>query len=648
MNFDDIKLPYLFNDRFLLKGLLGVGGYGRVYLAQDEFLNKNVAIKVLNKTVSEQHLVRFQKEAKAVAKLKHPNIIEIFDFGISGENCCYLTMEYVDGSSLEDLLKHRGHLPAVDCLDIFLQLVDGLIHAHGHQLLHRDIKPSNVMLVKDGNKFVVKLVDFGIAKFIAENQELTAQGSPIGSPFYVSPEQVLSVELDQRADIYSVGCLMYETLTGQVPFKGDDILSTMKLRLESTPLPFNQAKDGLNLPASFEELILKCLERERDKRFKTAQELKEALSKIELEATADKPVAVEVVSQSRNKSNFPVLIFGLIVLTCVLPVLTSPMWIEKLYPRESDLPPVFHQLNDDIEDRFPEISTQGKEQILPVEANWKIRVPVLDKDAWTFVGEQNSVVDLNLERCKVDDFAFERVCHLTNLKSLKIWSTTPVSLEAFEKILQLKNLESLRVQDVGIDSERMEILGKLTGLDSLDIAFNDDIKSGDLKYLKSLKNLGNFTIGNPKLPMKEVVDFVNSMPKIKHLGIRTLPEEKKQLEALKNLKKITSLDMSKCGSVDVETLGYIAKIPSVLALDLSRTNVNSENLVKLNASPKLSTVYLKANGYVDRDLFFILKLKGFETINITKNFEITDDKLKTFIAQAHLRKVAKNIIADIR
>ena len=215
----DFTLPCTFNQRFILEEILGEGGMGKVFKARDEVLGKEVAIKLLNSELMESRLVRFQQEARAIARLNHVNILQVFDFARAEDGSYYLTMEHLPGVSLESLLVEKGCLGLEQFYVIARQLLEGLAHAHEHGVLHRDVKPSNVMLVKDetsdGEGMVVKLVDFGLAKLASEKsdqdgQSLTSTGAILGSPLYMSPEQVRGDELGPGTDIYSFGCLAYQ------------------------------------------------------------------------------------------------------------------------------------------------------------------------------------------------------------------------------------------------------------------------------------------------------------------------------------------------------------------------------------------------------------------------------------------------------
>lgn len=274
--------------KYDLLGVLGAGGMGVIYQARQVFLDRIVAIKMMkNKFASPKARLRFHQEAKAAASLDHPGIVAINDFGIDSEERPYMVMEYVEGLTLADLVKNSqgSVLKVEEALPIFISMLEPLALAHSHGVVHRDIKPSNVMLaVKPTGGVQVKLLDFGIAKLrdIDDNtiQDLTRTGEALGTPLYMSPEQIRSVRVDNRSDLYSFGCVMYMCLTGAPPFVGENKLVTMDKHLSEKPLSLREASLGLNFPAELEACVLRCMAKEPEDRYQSAQELRQDLIAI--------------------------------------------------------------------------------------------------------------------------------------------------------------------------------------------------------------------------------------------------------------------------------------------------------------------------------------------------------------------------------
>jgi len=278
---DELVRGTLFAERYEIIEELGAGGMGRVYRAYDRKIEEEVALKlILPEIAAERRTVdRFRNEIKTARKIRHANVCGMFDLQEEGK-ILFITMEYVRGEDLKSLIRRTRILAARTAVSIARQVAEGLGEAHRLGVVHRDLKPSNIMIDKEGN---AKIMDFGIARSLA-GAGTTTEGAIIGTPGYMSPEQVDSKEVDQRSDIYSLGVILYEMVTGTVPFEGNTPLSiAMKHKLEA---PRNPQELVSQLPDSLSLLILKCLEKNREKRYQDAKELCRELGKIEISTTA--------------------------------------------------------------------------------------------------------------------------------------------------------------------------------------------------------------------------------------------------------------------------------------------------------------------------------------------------------------------------
>lgn len=286
-----------------------------VYLAYDTILDRNVAVKVLRGDLAtdEKFVRRFQREALSASNLYHPNIVQIYDFD-SEDGQYYIVMEYVEGKTLKQLLKRRGSLTITEVIDIMSQVTDGMAHAHDSYIIHRDIKPQNIMILDNG---MIKITDFGIAMALNSTQ-LTQTNSVMGSVHYLPPEQAAGKGSTIRSDIYSMGILMYELLTGQVPYKGDNAVEIALKHLKE-PLP-SIRKILPELPQSIENIILKATAKNPQNRYKDAREMHQDIitaldeSRInepklvykykenDLEETKSLDEAVEVIKKQEKES----------------------------------------------------------------------------------------------------------------------------------------------------------------------------------------------------------------------------------------------------------------------------------------------------------------------------------------------------------
>jgi eukaryotic-like serine/threonine-protein kinase len=280
----DELLGTILNDRYRVLSEVGRGGMSIVYKGLHEMMDRTVAIKMLqSQHVTDQlSIKRFQQEAQAASHLQHPNVITVYDCGVVATGQPYIVMDFLEGQSLTDIIKAENHISYQRCVPIFVAACDALEHAHQKGVIHRDLKSSNIMLVEvEGRRDFVKVVDFGIAKLTnasgKASQNLTQTGEIFGSPIYMSPEQCLGLNLDSRSDIYSMGAVLYEALTGLPPLMGDTIYATMKMHVSQMPEPFNRVRPDLQIPENIERATFKALAKKPEQRFQTMQEMRDAL-----------------------------------------------------------------------------------------------------------------------------------------------------------------------------------------------------------------------------------------------------------------------------------------------------------------------------------------------------------------------------------
>jgi len=270
----DSLIDTLFDGRYRIQRKLGAGGMADVYLAEDQELGRRVAIKILNgrHANDDQFIERFRREAKNAAALNHPNIVSIYDRG-EAEDTYYIAMEFLDGRTLKELIVSRGAAPINVAIEYARQILSALRFAHRHGIVHRDIKPHNVLVDAEGR---VKVTDFGIAR--AGTSQMTETGSIVGTAQYLSPEQARGGEIDQRSDLYSLGIVLYELLTGKTPFDGETPVEIAMKHLSNAPQPPSKLRP--DIPPELDMVVLRALAKNPDDRYQSADEMEADLERV--------------------------------------------------------------------------------------------------------------------------------------------------------------------------------------------------------------------------------------------------------------------------------------------------------------------------------------------------------------------------------
>ncbi len=288
----------LLADRYRVIERIGRGGMGEVFLAEHAVIGKKVAIKILRAEFIDREdiIQRFLQEARSASDIRHDHIVDITDFGHSPSGRPFFVMEYLEGENLCDTLKEGGAMGWQRARHIAVQICRALQAAHDKGVIHRDVKPGNCLrITKNGDPDFIKVLDFGIAKVINDDsteQDLTETGMVMGTARYMSPEQAQSLPLDARTDIYSVGIILYQMITGRVPFNDGGFLSIISKQVNASPPTFADVSEGLDAPAGIEAVVMRALAKDPEDRFPTVGEMGDALEAV-LEAELVVPAGPE-------------------------------------------------------------------------------------------------------------------------------------------------------------------------------------------------------------------------------------------------------------------------------------------------------------------------------------------------------------------
>ena len=602
-----------FKARYEELELLGRGGAGEVHLCHDRNLDIKVAVKFLHASAGPRELARFQAEAKAVARLNHPNIVRVLDFGQTEAGDAYLVMQYNQGKNLAELIKEEGALKEEKALDILFGIASGLAHAHEKKVLHRDVKPANVIFCQEDNGMLVpKLVDFGLAKWVEPDldQELTSTGSILGTPAYISPEAIQGEQMTSASDVYSFGSMAYEMLTGKKPFKGDTALATMQMKLESDPptLAFSEASE---FEKSLEDFIAKCLARQPRSRFKNGKELVDSIKRLILDRSNKNEEEEE--GEQTDEQKLPLKQLASSAAGLILIILTVYAGYRYILPdtveaedgriiattdsrqisRSMDFMDVAGKEIDEhrlIESRlegerwheFKGLNhTEDLKKLIGVpdiERLWMLNDELTGKEFGILLDLH--LKGLRIEGCTISDANLMMLSRFDSLEDLSIHSLKGYSPEYFAEIFKLKGLKNLNLGNSAMSDKLLPKVCKLTSLQIL-----------------SLEKCKKITGDN--------IDILNSLPELRLLDIADSGFKKRNLEKLPSLKNLNGLD-------------------------LAALHLKQEDLSPI-ASMDLKSIYLDKNDLDDRVFKLLSRFKRLESFSVAENKHITSIGLKQFL-----------------
>lgn len=607
---------------------LGSGGMGTVYLAKDNVLDKLVAIKVLDANLTPQQSIRFQREGKLSGKLKHENIVSVLDFGVSDKNVPYLVMEYLTGKNLGLLLKESGPLELSDALPIFIGICAGMIHSHANGISHRDLKPENIIITDSSNysAAAVKIVDFGIARLTEGDGQLTETGAMLGSPLYMAPEQSCGTA-DERSDIYSLGCLMFKTLTGKPPFVAETPIEVVLQHRSQAPLSMGEAGNRL-FPEEAENIVEKCLRKNPDDRFQSFQKLGQELAQLETAVRA----AIAQNQQRKDEAapdTLPRFSFGQNVLTrrsitivstllgLIAVTLACMVW-SKL-GSSSDSSTETTEVNRTSKkkkhkgpeldfDRPPEVpNTDENSLIQPFVAGTEngalivqSRLSSLTDQDLPRLSQYSKISKLILKRTKVTGTGFKhwKAPHITAL----FLDGSPVTYEGLQTIRGIPGLQALSLREVYLTPECLHLLATGSNLSSL--FFSNDFSERQLteECLSSLsdsKTLAALEIGKMNISAKGL-ERLFAIKNLRYLKLRAgeLTEDAWQrLMKPNKLKIISFLD----DDISSDKINKIMKI-AVPQLGFEAVTMAPDVLKKLKGNRRILFLEITSPGITETEI----------------------------------------------
>lgn len=653
-------------ERYEIVATIGAGGVGTVYKVFDPLLNKFFAIKILQRNSDGAKAARLQREAMSAGKLNHPHICRIDNFGQTEDGSPYMVMEYLEGRDLSDILKEEGRLTLLSALEIAIQISGALSYAHQHGVIHRDLKPANVLLLKDSSETFVKLLDFGVAKGETLSSDLTQKGVIVGSPLYMSPEQIKGEETKAASDIYSFGCMLFEILTGEPPLKTNSVVETFSMH-KSKEAP--KLSSVANFPDSLTNLVAQCLNKEPAQRPARFYDILKELEKIQIEV-------LNPISENTNENQFDpieqakafrkkIILIGCVCSVLALIALSTSLISKDIQTREVLPESILSEksgLNQAADEFFDERGNRSN--LFIPDSRYgnlaKRAVPsVTDADIKLLEGQKffklsfdgsqvngsglkyivdSGVKQLRMQQVEVTDENMKYIAQMKDLCNLSLQSDC-LSDKGLTYISDARKFNSLelhsdKITNRGISSIKhldncthLSFRGKNLTIDCIKaIGKSKNLQTLELGKFKVQGDLGSLLMGFPNLQRMDFADIkwidpksLRSLAKKKILQVNIMRSDlgSEQLAALSDLKDLTTISLFKC-EVDIEGLKnlerpksllvfhltenqnisgkgvvYISKIKQLQVLNLSKSNINADDLAQISTMPCLGLIDVK-------------------------------------------------------
>ncbi len=605
---------------------IGSGGIGIVYKARHLLLNQLVAVKVLRATsMGQGGQKRFEQEAKLISSLDHRGIVHLRDFGTTESGQLHMVLDYVAGQSLADAVNWQGALSVADSLEIVIQVCDAMEYAHRKSILHRDIKPSNIMFERTENGLDVKVLDFGIAKVLdlsSEQAAMTKTGEIFGSPLYMSPEQASGKKLDARSDIYSLGIVMYEILSGTPPFAGLNMIDTITKQINQEVPALSTVNKSI--PPEVDAVVAKALAKDPEDRFQSMADLKRALLDVKSgkkKLSLSKTDEIQNLKLNTKKFERKVIVAS----TCI--ILLSISLLTMRLTRKEETPVIQQPVRSESNIPEPDVIFQTKtpEETAKADATAKERIqqhigdkevslsglPVTDAGLRPFE-ECKLTEQINLRDSRVTGPGLAYLIHLP-LRELNLYGS-PITDRSLFEIKNMKHLEQLNLSHTDISDAGLAQLVGLKHLKRLSLK-QVPVSDGGIDDLAKIKTLECLNLKYIAAITAKGMKKLASMPKLRELRIRKSQIGDLQLEGLKSSKYLLILDLkedpnspSPDPKVTDQTISYLLKT-NIEQLNISDTQVTADGLLMLKNMHSLKFLAAEGNNISRADLKALHKLR---------------------------------------
>lgn len=604
-----LRVGQVISERYKVLSVLGHGGMGAVYRVEQIFLRQMFALKTLHgQAFTEVAMRRFHKEAQAASKLSHPNLVKAHDFGVLENTQPFYVMDLVEGQNLSQYTRQVGILDVEEVLNIFIPVCFGLAYAHEQGVIHRDIKPGNIMLAITPNDplgYTPKVVDFGIAK-INEGEDghsltLTQTGEVFGTPLYMSPEQCMGIKVDHRCDIYSLGCVMYEALTGAPPFHGDTALNLMMKHQTVLPCTMKEASMGRDFPDQLEMIIAKALIKDPNLRYQNFLDLARDLATLKAVLAAAAPRKVVSKAHSRTVKDIPVLIPSqareqksklspLVAAACIGSLIGGVVLGFAFSPKQKPAvvkAPAPKQISDQAKRDYDEALSAGHTRYLTVEG-----ASAQPMQVYKFPNSFDIGVFKYTHPMARTDNSRAAQGAITVPFAAETYLRAPASrLYSYPHMLRGFQADDLHHLHITNDtSDKFE-----------DIAFVYDSSLALCADLKGLKEIFLFGTGTTD----KGLCFIKDLPNLQSLDVSDTKVTAQGVQSLKNFSLMTYLGLKN-----------VAGVKSLIG--------------KLKASKRLQILNVAENDLSDGDMKELSKISPLQILTVDSNPKITNEGLKPF------------------
>lgn len=618
-----LKPEQVITGRYKVISLVGQGGMGSVYQVEDLHSKEHFALKTLHpENVNDITWRRFEKEAKAAQMLDHPVLLRVHDLGVTDENQPFFVMDYFDGETLANRIRNTGPLNLEFALHIFIQTCFALGHAHKQGVIHRDIKPSNIMISRDGDQPEVRIVDFGIAKLVSADSEsmaLTKTGEIFGTPYYMSPEQCLGTPVDHRADIYSLGCVLFEALAGTPPFLGESALSTMMKHQSEKPPTLREASLGRAFPEAIETIVAKMLEKKPEDRYQDLFEVASDLNRLKqgAEVKPRQRLQEETAPSSFKFTTTVAMVVLFSIASFLAGRLTAGSNESEPKPpvKGSDSADAFQGLPIDF-DRSGRFDTKQKYFSSFSSTTPSVRYfrfpPGLSGSIGLMMDVDPAMKIFRVENGQLEElFEGKRQMYgdiiVENFKPFGMRSSSYI-IEHPEMFARFRNneLRSLSFFWQRVTENTLQHVAKLQSLKALLLLYPGPLADESFKYVNELDELEELTITKARMTGRGLAKL-KRLKQFSRLRIAGLHYMSPMLAALQGSTSIRDLAIN--GNVKNEDLRLIATLPNLEILDLSENeDIDEKGLAHLTSLGNLQRLYLQ-NCRIDPQ--FIPKFAAF-------------------------------------